>query len=249
MGAVVGAIPPVMGWTAAGGALISAEAAALSSALFLWQMPHFLALAWMYRNDYMQGGYKMVPLTDPTGERTASLCLQYSVYLALLPPACWAAGVTSCMFAVESVGFNGLLLLAAFRFRQNHQRGQAHARRLFLASLAYLPVFFACLLLHQNRQPITARLAEEVVDDGYNDARDRLLSRGRQLCLHEHIVHPPAADADGTIASARACPVHFGKASADSAAGIVESAADSAAGIVESAAATATTLAVQKLPE
>ena len=51
-----------------------------------------------------QGGYKMVPLTDPTGERTASLCLQYSVYLALLPPACWAAGVTSCMFAVESVG-------------------------------------------------------------------------------------------------------------------------------------------------
>jgi len=238
VGAVVGAIPPVMGWTAAGGALLSAEAAALSSSLFLWQMPHFLALAWMYRTDYAQGGYKMVPLTDPTGQRTAALCLEYSVYLSLLPPACWATGVTSCMFAVESFAFNGLLLLAAFRFRQNHDRGQAHARRLFLASLAYLPVFFFCLLLHQKRQPAVA--TEELEDVAYDDARDRLLSRGRELCLHEHIVHPAddAADAqeERAAAGARACPVHFGKASAES-----------AAGIVESAAATAT-LAVKPMP-
>ena len=53
----------------------------------------------MYRHDYAQGGYKMIPLTDPTGAHTASLCLEYSMYLAALPPLCWAAGLTSCMCA------------------------------------------------------------------------------------------------------------------------------------------------------
>ena len=61
VGAVVGALPPVMGWTAAGGGLLTMEAAVLGSSLFLWQMPHFFALAWMYRNDYQAGGYQMVP--------------------------------------------------------------------------------------------------------------------------------------------------------------------------------------------
>ena len=95
VGAVVGAIPPVMGWTAAGGALLSPEAFTLGAALFCWQMPHFFALAWMYRADYAQGGYRMVSLHDPTGSRTASLCLEYSLYLSALPPLCWALGITS----------------------------------------------------------------------------------------------------------------------------------------------------------
>ena len=176
VGSVVGALPPLMGWTAGGGSLLSPEAAVLFSALFLWQMPHFLALAWLYRADYAQGGYRMLSLGDTTGSKTAGACLEYSVYLALLPPACWAAGVTSCMFPLEypkpkpkpkpnpnpnqvtscmfpleSIGFNGLFLLAAWRF-YSHSSSQAHARRLFLASLAYLPVMFACLLLHQRRE-------------------------------------------------------------------------------------------------
>ena len=106
VGAVVGALPPVMGWTAAGGALLAPEAAVLGGALFIWQIPHFLALAWMYRKDYAQAGYKMLPLGDPTGERTARACLEYSVYLAALPPACWALGLSSCMFPLEGVVFN-----------------------------------------------------------------------------------------------------------------------------------------------
>ena len=150
VGSVVGALPPLMGWTAGGGSLASPEAAVLFSALFLWQMPHFLALAWLYRADYAQGGYRMLSLGDTSGSRTAGACMEYSVYLALLPPACWAAGVTSCMFPLESIGFNGVFLLAAYRF-YSHSSSQAHARRLFLASLAYLPVMFACLLLHQRR--------------------------------------------------------------------------------------------------
>ena len=95
----------------------------LFGSLFLWQMPHFFALAWLYRKDYEMGGYRMLPLTDPTGDRTSWLCLEYSVYLSLLPPACWAAGITSCMFPLESVAFNGALLLAAWRFRSQEQRG------------------------------------------------------------------------------------------------------------------------------
>ena len=71
VGAVVGALPPVMGWTAAGGALLSAEAATLGASLFLWQMPHFFALAWMYRADYQQGGYHMIPLHDHSNGVTA----------------------------------------------------------------------------------------------------------------------------------------------------------------------------------
>ncbi|KAL1514499.1 hypothetical protein AB1Y20_003598 [Prymnesium parvum] len=230
VGAVVGAIPPVMGWTAAGGALLTPEAASLFGALFLWQIPHFLALAWMYRADYAQGGYQMVPLTDPTGERTASLCLQYSLYLALLPPACWSAGVSSCMFAVESLGFNGLLLFAAWRFKRNHARGQAHARRLFLASLAYLPIFFACLLLHQERPPppppaVTRRPlgVEHLSEAGllYEEGRNQLREKGRELCLHEHVVHT----ADDEAAATRACPVVLGKTSSKAASELIESAA------------------------
>merc|ERR1712087_874939 len=143
-----------MGWTAAGGSLFSLEPLMLSSALFLWQIPHFLALAWMFRADYEQGGYKMLPLTDPTGERTSAVCLEYTGYLTILPFASWALGLTSCMFPVESIAFNGAMLLAAARFAGNSQRGQAHARRLFLLSLAYLPLFFGCFLVHQRRRPL-----------------------------------------------------------------------------------------------
>ena len=193
VGAVVGAIPPVMGWTAGGGAMMSLEAATLGAALFLWQMPHFFALSWMYRLDYAQGGYKMIPLHDPTGEKTANLCLEYSVYLAALPPISWAAGITSCMFALESIVFNGALLLAAWRFSANSSRGQAHARRLFLMSLVYLPAFFACLLVHQKRSPPKAD-SEEAGAEGaaeaaapilaFDESLTRLRAHGRELCTH-----------------------------------------------------------------
>ena len=215
VGAVVGAIPPVMGWTAAGGPLLCLEAATLGTSLFLWQMPHFFALAWMYRADYAQGGYRMIPLHDPAGERTSALCLEYSLYLAALPPACWAAGLTSCMFAIESVGFNGVLLLAAWRFYNHSSRGQAHARRLFLASLAYLPVFFTCLLVHQRRPAHVALegdetilpLEESLVDGQLvNESIERIRTRGRELCLHEQLV-TTAAQTDGSATDGAAGPI------------------------------------------
>ena len=233
VGAVVGAIPPVMGWTAGGGALLTPEAATLGAALFLWQMPHFFALSWMYRDDYAQGGYKMIPLHDPAGERTSALCLEYSLYLAALPPICWAAGLTSCMFAIESVAFNGALLLAAWRFHSNSSRGQAHARRLFLVSLGYLPLFFGCLLLHQRRQTHSATVEEDEeatlahAAGSMDEPLERIRAKGRELCIHEQIVsgasggiggkHDDGSSAAPTADEAAArgrCPVALAEAAA-----------------------------------
>merc|ERR1712087_736682 len=201
-----------MGWTAAGGSLFSLEPLMLSSALFLWQIPHFLALAWMFRADYEQGGYKMLPLTDPTGERTSAVCLEYTGYLTILPFASWALGLTSCMFPVESIAFNGAMLLAAARFAGNSQRGQAHARRLFLLSLAYLPLFFACYLLHQRRPILEKEEAAEEVEVGVQgDVRERLRHRGRQMCIHEQLSSSNGgarlASSDAGSSSASLCPV------------------------------------------
>jgi len=78
VGALVGAIPPLMGWTAAGGSVLDAAPLLLGSVCFLWQFPHFFSLAWVHRRDYARGGFKMVPCADPTGARTADLVWRYS---------------------------------------------------------------------------------------------------------------------------------------------------------------------------
>jgi len=81
LGAIVGAIPPVMGWTAAtygsGGSMFDLESVYLGSSLFLWQFPHFFALNWMYREDYKRGGFEMVAVNDERGDRTSSLITNY----------------------------------------------------------------------------------------------------------------------------------------------------------------------------
>ena len=176
----------------------------------MWQMPHFFALAWLYRVDYARGCYKMLPLNDPSGERTSSMCFEYSLYLAALPLACWLAGLTSCMFPVESVAFNGALLLAAWRFRSKSSRGQSHARRLFLASLAYLPIFFGCLLVHQRR-PLGMMRDEKAIVSSWEPLQ-YIRARGRDFCLHRQIVDmcgavDPASRLEAPLAQAGSCPV------------------------------------------
>lgn len=143
VGAVPGALPPVIGWTAAGGAL-DASAAVLFAVQFLWQMPHFLALAWMYREDYARGGYRVVSVTDPTGD---SLARQMAVTAALLlavsalPFALGAAGPVYLATAMILGGaFLGLSLSAA------RELTAVSARRVFFASLAYLPFVLTALV-------------------------------------------------------------------------------------------------------
>jgi heme o synthase len=144
IGAVPGALPIVGGWTAAGGALGPAVAA-LFWILFLWQLPHFLALAWIYREDYRRGGLAMVSVSDPAGHETARLALLYAV--ALVPVSLVPAllGVTGTLY------FYGALLLglgyAGAAVALGRAVTTARAWRVFLASIVYLPALLTLMVL------------------------------------------------------------------------------------------------------
>lgn len=144
-GAVVGAIPPIMGWTAARGT-IDAGAWSLGAILFVWQIPHFLALAWMYKGDYELGGFRMLPsLDDEQGSITRRTVLMWTA--AMIPvglTASWV-GITGYWYAACSVVLGVWMLRLAMRFYADPQR--AAARKLFLASVLYLPLVMAAIVL------------------------------------------------------------------------------------------------------
>lgn len=144
VGAVCGAIPPMMGWTAAAGSL-DTGAWLLGVTLFIWQIPHFLALAWLYRHDYELGGYRMLPVIDPTGAITTTAVVMWS--LALLPLGLTAAmaGVGGWVFVAASVALGVWFMLPAIRLWRG--RMLADARRLFLASIVYLPLLLGSLVV------------------------------------------------------------------------------------------------------
>jgi len=144
VGAVPGALPPMMGWAAARGRL-DAGAWALFAILFLWQLPHFLALAWMYRDDYERGGFPMLPVTDREGGSTGR---QTVLYAAALLPATLLAGML--VSAGEAFLWSALalgLLFLAFSVRFAWMRTVASARGLFLLSVLYLPAVLTLLVL------------------------------------------------------------------------------------------------------
>ena len=145
IGAVPGALPPLIGWTAARGS-INAEGVTLFAILFLWQMPHFLAIAWLYRADYAQAGFRMLSENDESGAVTGRQAFLYALALlavSLLP---------SVFFAYSAVYFYGALLLGAgfasvaANFAVSGGSVPA-ARWLFLASIAYLPLLLALMVL------------------------------------------------------------------------------------------------------
>jgi len=149
IGAVPGALPPLIGWTAAHG-LASAGGWSLFAILFLWQIPHFMAIAWMYREDYGQAGFPMLPVIEPDGRRTGRQAVLYAA--ALLPVSLVPAlvGINSVVyFPVAFVLSSGLLWLA-IRFAS--ERSDATARRLFFGSITYLPLLMAVMVIdHASR--------------------------------------------------------------------------------------------------
>ena len=145
VGAVPGALPPLIGWTAARGS-INAEGVTLFAILFLWQMPHFLAIAWLYRSDYAQAGFRMLSENDESGAITGRQAFIYALALlavSLLP---------SVFFGYSALYFYGALLLGAgfasvaANFAVSGGSVPA-ARWLFLASIAYLPFLLALMVL------------------------------------------------------------------------------------------------------
>lgn len=147
VGAIPGAIPPVMGWTAARGE-ISVEAFALFAVLFFWQMPHFLALAWMYRNDYERAGYKILTVVDPDGGSTARQILLYTS--ALLPvsliPTTIGMASAAYFFGAFALGLGFLGIAAAHAITRKNK----HAKYLFYYSLLYLPALLLLMALDRG---------------------------------------------------------------------------------------------------
>nr|KJB37760.1 hypothetical protein B456_006G218900 [Gossypium raimondii] len=146
VGAVVGAIPPLLGWAAASGQ-ISLNGLILPAALYFWQIPHFMALAYLCRDDYAAGGYRMFSLADASGRRTAAVAFRNCLYLIPLGFIAYDWGVASGWFCVESSVITLAISAAAFSFYRD--RTTQKARRMFHASLLYLPVFMSGLLFHR----------------------------------------------------------------------------------------------------
>ena len=143
VGAVPGAIPPMMGWAAARGSL-DRTAWSLFAILFLWQLPHFLALAWLYRDDYARGGFPMLAVFDAEGASTGRQTL---LYAAALLPVTLAAGLfagAGRVFLWGALVAGTAFLVGAALFAR--RREAAWARRVFLASLLYLPVVLGLMV-------------------------------------------------------------------------------------------------------
>ncbi len=144
VGAVPGALPILGGWTAATGSL-DPGGWALFGILFFWQLPHFLALAWMYRDDYRRGGLKMLGVTDPSGRQTRHQSVLYA--LALVPTSLLPAllGLTGSFYAFAALLLSGAYVASALRFAA--VADSPTARGLFRVSLLYLPILLLFLTL------------------------------------------------------------------------------------------------------
>ncbi|MEP6742083.1 MAG: heme o synthase [bacterium] len=144
VGAFPGAVPPLIGWASARGS-VGVEAWVLFAILFLWQFPHFLAIAWMYREDYTRAGILMLPVVEPDGRVTGQQIVLYTVMLlpvSLLPTLLGTAGK---MYFVGAIVL-GLLFLY-FSLRAAFSKSRQAARQLLLASVIYLPLLFILMVL------------------------------------------------------------------------------------------------------
>ncbi|KAM3406296.1 hypothetical protein ACQJBY_000399 [Aegilops geniculata] len=146
VGAVVGAIPPLLGWAAAASE-VSLNSMILPATLYFWQLPHFMALAYLCRDDYVAGGYRMLSFADPSGKRTAWVSLRNCLYMLPLGLLAYKWGLTSGWFSFEASLLTTGLTIGALSFVLDPTHKSA--RRMFHGSLLYLPALMAGLILHR----------------------------------------------------------------------------------------------------
>lgn len=143
VGTIPGALPPVIGWVAARGR-IDAGGWSLFVILVLWQLPHFFAIAWMYRDDYSRAGFEMISGDDQTGERSASQSVLFCILLLTLSGLPGFVGIASLIYVPIAVALSAGFVAMAMRFLR--LRTRASARTLFLASIIYLPLLLGALV-------------------------------------------------------------------------------------------------------
>jgi heme o synthase len=144
VGAIPGALPPLMGWTAAGGE-VNREGLALFAIQAFWQLPHFLAIAWVYRDEYAKAGFKMLPVVDRDGHRTSRQVVSHTLALLL---------VSLCPFYLRLAGLiylGGAVLLGLaflwFAIQFARELTESRGRQLFFASIVYLPLLLTLMVL------------------------------------------------------------------------------------------------------
>lgn len=152
VGAVCGAIPPMIGWSAATGGL-ELGAWLLFALLFVWQMPHFLALAWLYREDYARGGLRMLPVNDPQGRLTFPVTVIFALLHLPLGLLVTLSGVAGPWFALGSLVLGAAWVWLGLRLYRS--QSDRDARRVFYASLVYLPL--ALLMMVADPGPFRSR--------------------------------------------------------------------------------------------
>jgi protoheme IX farnesyltransferase len=147
VGAIPGALPPLIGWVAARGQY-NTEGCLLFATLWFWQMPHFLAIAWMYKDDYADGGFVMLTANDPEGSVTSRQALLYALFLipVTLMPSILGFNSPIYFFGALALGLG----FTAFALRFMMQRSRAAARNLFFSSIIYLPLLLGLLVATQR---------------------------------------------------------------------------------------------------
>ncbi len=144
VGAVPGALPPLIGWAASSGS-VSVGGCTLFLIVFLWQIPHFMAIAWLYRDDYRSAGFPMLPVVEPDGRRTGRQALLYSAALvpaSVTPSLVGVSGPTYFWFALA---LGAVMLWLTARFAAT--RSEATARAVFFGSITYLPLIWVAMIL------------------------------------------------------------------------------------------------------
>jgi protoheme IX farnesyltransferase len=144
LGAVPGALPPMIGWAAARGTL-NAGAWMLFAILFFWQLPHFFAIAWMYRDDYARAGFQMISSDDRSGERSASQSVFFCMLLFVVAGLPAFLGIATVFYLLAELILGGVFIAVALRFLKT--RARSDARRLFITSIIYLPLLLGALVL------------------------------------------------------------------------------------------------------
>ena len=143
VGAIPGALPPVMGWTAARNEL-TGEGWALFAILFFWQIPHFLAIAWMYREEYAQAGFVMLPSVDPDGSRTGRQAVSHTLGLLTVSLTPYLFRLTGTLYLFGALVLGTLFLVGAVLF--SRQMTRPRARQLFFVSILYLPLLLGLMV-------------------------------------------------------------------------------------------------------
>jgi len=141
-GAIPGALPPLMGWTAATGA-VEIGGWSLFAILFFWQLPHFLAIGWMHRDDYARAGFVMLPVVDPDGSRTGRNSVSHTLGLLPISLFPFLLGISGRIYVVAALVLGAIFLANAIRF--SRELTHENARRLFFASIIYLPLLLALM--------------------------------------------------------------------------------------------------------